>query len=55
VSAGQRYLPDNLSDQGFYQPNPRGLEQKLRQKQEFLDDLNKTAYHNAGIQPKGQP
>ncbi|CAI8176232.1 MAG: Replication-associated recombination protein A [Glaciecola sp. HTCC2999] len=53
VSAGQHYLPDELADQGFFQPSPRGLEQKLRQKQEFLDDLNKTAYHNAPIKPKG--
>lgn len=53
VSAGQHYLPDELADQGFFQPSPRGLEQKLRQKQEFLDDLNKTAYHNTPIKPKG--
>lgn len=44
VSAGQRYLPDELADPHFYQPNERGLEQKLKQKQEFLDQLNKTAY-----------
>lgn len=46
VSAGQQYLPDNLPEPHFYQANERGLEQKLRQKQEFLDQLNKTAYHS---------
>ncbi len=52
VSAGQQYLPDGLCEPlmpspSLYQPNDRGLEQKLRQKQEFLDQLNKTAYHSA--------
>ncbi len=40
-SAGQSYLPSELSDIKFYSPEPRGLEIKLKEKLEYLQSLDK--------------
>ncbi len=42
-SPGQRFLPDALGRLRFYQPTDRGLERKLKEKQQYLDDLNAQA------------
>jgi putative ATPase len=42
-SAGQSYLPDELNEQQFYFPQPRGLEIKLKEKLEYLQSLNEKA------------
>ncbi|MCA6128617.1 replication-associated recombination protein A [Thalassolituus oleivorans] len=42
-AAGEAYLPEELAEQQFYQPVPRGLEQKIGQKLEHLRHLNKTS------------
>ncbi len=42
-SAGQSYLPPELSDIQFYQPQPRGLEIKLKEKLDYLQTLNRQA------------
>jgi putative ATPase len=39
-AAGEAYLPEELAEQQFYQPVPRGLEQKIGQKLEHLRHLN---------------
>lgn len=38
--AGERYLPDALAEQRFYQPNDRGLEIKLKEKLIRLQQLD---------------
>jgi putative ATPase len=40
-SAGESYLPEELSDQIFYQPVPRGLEIKIGEKLKYLKELDK--------------
>jgi len=42
-SAGQTYLPDELSQQNFYQPQPRGLEIKFKDKMDYLQQLDMQA------------
>ncbi len=42
-SAGQTYLPDELNQQRFYFPKPRGLEIKLKQKLDYLQSLDEKA------------
>ena len=40
---GERYLPDGMSDPGFYQPVERGLEIKIAEKMRSLRELNARA------------
>ncbi|MFQ3322531.1 MAG: putative ATPase [Pseudomonadales bacterium] len=40
-SAGESYLPEELADQKFYQPVPRGLEIKISEKLKYLKELDK--------------
>jgi len=42
-SAGQSYLPDELSDTQFYSPEARGLEIKLKEKLAYLRSLDENA------------
>ncbi len=42
-SAGQSYLPPELAEVKFYQPEPRGLEIKLKEKLDYLQSLDKQA------------
>ena len=44
-AAGEVYLPDELSGTQFYQPVERGLEIKIKQKLDYLRqlDTNKTS------------
>lgn len=50
-AAGQRYLPDGVSEQGWYQPVDRGLEiqiaQKLRHLRQLNDDAQATKKRNS--------
>ncbi len=39
-SAGENYFPDNLPKQSYYIPTERGLENKIKQKLEFLKNLD---------------
>ncbi|ODP99984.1 recombination factor protein RarA [Salinivibrio sp. SS2] len=39
-AAGERYLPDEVSDVRYYQPVNRGLEIKIAEKLAFLDELD---------------
>ena len=45
-AAGQTYLPDGLGRPAWYQPVPRGLETKLREKLAFLQQLDDEAGQN---------
>ena len=38
--AGEAYLPPELAEQRFYQPEARGLEIKIKEKLEFLEQTN---------------
>lgn len=42
-AAGEAYLPEAISTVRYYQPVPRGLEIKLREKREWLDARNAAA------------
>lgn len=42
-AAGEQYLPDALHGQTFYEPVERGLEIKIRQKMDFLKQLDEQA------------
>jgi putative ATPase len=35
-AAGEKYLPDGMQAQQWYQPTDRGLEAKIKEKLEFL-------------------
>ena len=40
-AAGEHYLPDGMAEPGYYQPVPRGLEIKIREKLAHLRELDK--------------
>ena len=40
-AAGDVYLPEELAGKHFYDPTNRGLEQKIQQKLEYLQELNR--------------
>ena len=40
-AAGEHYFPDAMADPGYYQPVPRGLEIKIREKLTHLRELDK--------------
>ena len=42
-AAGERYLPDELAGQQFYQPSDRGLEKQLQEKLKYLQQLDAAA------------
>ena len=46
--AVETYLPEGMDEPGWYQPVPRGLEQKISDKLAFLRQLD------AGARPAGQ-
>jgi putative ATPase len=47
-AAGESYLPEGLSDLGWYQPTPRGLEGKIAEKLAYLRQLDAEARRKAG-------
>ncbi|ACO75352.1 recombination factor protein RarA [Laribacter hongkongensis HLHK9] len=47
-AAGETYLPEGMDEPSWYQPVPRGLEQKISDKLAFLRQLD------AGARPAGQ-
>jgi putative ATPase len=42
-AAGEKYLPEGMRDPKFYEPTPRGLEGKIREKLEELRRLDREA------------
>lgn len=42
-AAGENYFPQELSDQKFYFPEPRGLEKQIREKLDYLAELDKNS------------
>ncbi|MES2740341.1 MAG: replication-associated recombination protein A [Pseudomonadota bacterium] len=42
-AAGERYLPDDMAEPGWYQPVPRGLESKIADKLAWLRELDRKA------------
>jgi putative ATPase len=42
-AAGECYLPEEIKDSSFYHPVERGLEQKISEKLNYLDSLNKAS------------
>jgi putative ATPase len=42
-AAGERYLPDGMAEQQFYQPAPRGLEIRIGEKLAELRRRNREA------------
>ena len=42
-AAGERYLPDGMIEPNWYQPTPRGLEQKIAEKLAHLRQLDANA------------
>lgn len=47
-AAGENYFPEDFNNHrvstNFYQPTERGLEKKLKEKQQFLNQLNRQSY-----------
>ena len=39
-AVGERYLPDDMPEVGFYQPTERGLEAKIKEKLAYLKGLD---------------
>ena len=39
-AAGECYLPEHLKDMKFYEPNERGMEGKIKQKLDYLEQQN---------------
>ena len=50
-AAGERYLPESLADQRFYEPTERGLEARIRARMQELRALDEAAQGNAGERP----
>ncbi len=42
-AAGESYIPDDMTEPGWYQPVPRGLESKIAEKMAFLRKLDEDA------------
>ncbi len=42
-AAGETYLPEGIADPHWYEPTPRGLESKIREKLEHLRELDRDA------------
>jgi putative ATPase len=42
-AAGERYFPDDMPDQHFYRPTPRGLEIRIAEKLAELRRFNEQA------------
>lgn len=42
-AAGECYFPEEISETTFYQPTERGLEIKLKQKLDYLNELNRNS------------
>ena len=47
-AAGESYLPEGLSDPGWYRPTPRGLEGKIAEKLAYLRQLDAEARRKSG-------
>jgi putative ATPase len=47
-AAGENYFPAGLRPPGWYQPSPRGLEQKIAEKLARLRELDRQAKQSSG-------
>jgi putative ATPase len=43
-AAGESYLPDGMTEQGWYRPTDRGLEQKISEKLAYLRELDRKTH-----------
>ncbi|MHB1354176.1 MAG: AAA family ATPase, partial [Thiobacillus sp.] len=43
-AAGERYFPDDIAEQQFYEPTPRGLEGKIAEKLAYLKKLDEEVH-----------
>ena len=50
-AAGERYLPDGMKDPRFYEPTPRGLEGKIKDKLDELRRLDREARKRQSAAP----
>ena len=48
LAVGQRYFPNGVAPERFYDPTDRGLERSIREKLEQLRALNKQAEQQQG-------
>jgi len=48
-AVGEQYLPDELLGQEFYHPVDRGLEIKIKEKLEYLRNLDKQSARKKGL------
>ncbi|VAW85008.1 Replication-associated recombination protein RarA [hydrothermal vent metagenome] len=46
-AAGENYFPDEIEPRHYYQPVPRGMEQKIAEKLSFLKELDAAALKNS--------
>ncbi|WP_416308434.1 replication-associated recombination protein A [Neptunicella sp. SCSIO 80796] len=44
-AAGEKYLPVELKDKIYYQPNERGMEKQIKAKLDYLQQLNQQSEH----------
>lgn len=51
-AAGENYLPESMQDRRWYQPVPRGLEDKIREKLDYLRSLDEQS-HEQRYPPPG--
>jgi putative ATPase len=51
-AAGERYWPDDMEEQRFYEPTPRGLEQRIGEKLAELRRMNAAADEGASTVPE---
>jgi putative ATPase len=62
-AAGEQYLPEGMRGQKFYEPTPRGLEGRIRERLDELNKLDRAARENGEKlappptppQPRGGP
>jgi putative ATPase len=40
-AAGENYFPDGMAPPGFYEPTPRGLEARIKERLEALRELDR--------------
>ncbi|MET3998736.1 replication-associated recombination protein A [Marinobacterium sp. MBR-109] len=52
-AAGENYLPEALADQRWYEPEPRGLEIKIREKLQRLREQDRTSQRQRYRRSKG--
>ncbi len=54
-AAGEKYFPDEMEEVSYYQPVDRGLEIKIKEKLDHLENLKKAARGKKHVRPKTDP